>query len=62
MIEIHQRVETPFGPGVAIATSGDQVKVKYDTGSWGWEYRVDVRAERKTINGDDKGTRLQGRH
>ena len=47
MLEMHQRVETPLGPGVVIATSGDQVKVKYDTGITSWEYRDIVRAERK---------------
>ena len=62
MIEIHQRVETPLGPGVAIATSGDQVKVKYDTGIASWEYRTSIKAERKATDGDDKGTRLRGRY
>lgn len=51
MIEMHQRVETPLGPGVVIATSGDQVRVKYDTGVVGWEYRDSVRPERKATDG-----------
>jgi len=44
MIELHQKVETVFGPGTVIATAGDQVKVKYETGIASWEYRYDVRA------------------
>jgi hypothetical protein len=42
MVEIHQRVKTPFGSGIVIGTSGDQVLVKYDSGKIRWEYRYDV--------------------
>ena len=62
MIEIHQKVETPLGPGVVIATSGDQVRVKYDTDTVCWEYRVDVKPERKATDGQKKRVRPQGRH
>lgn len=44
MIELHQKVETISGRGTVIATAGDQVKVKYETGIASWEYRYDVRA------------------
>jgi hypothetical protein len=43
MIEIHQRVNTPFGSGIVIGTSGDQVLVKYFSGAIRWEYRYYVK-------------------
>jgi hypothetical protein len=42
MVEVNQPVKTPFGAGVAIVTSGDQVLVKYVSGEIRLEYRYDV--------------------
>lgn len=43
MVEIHQPVKTPFGYGIVIGTSCDQVLVKYSLRTIRWEYRYDVK-------------------
>ena len=48
MVEIHQRVKTPFGSGIVIGTSGDQVLIEYDNRIIKWEYRNDVMVIRMT--------------